>query len=80
MYTQSIIHAFEIDVCNLNRSMPIIAVGQSLNTLLSGDVLRINTCSQSTAALLSAYSANTGLTPLQHVEIDDDVTMYLRKN
>jgi len=80
MQTQSIIHAFEIDVCNLNRSMPIIAVGQSLNTLLSGDVLRINACSRNTAELLSAYCANTGHTLLQHVEIDDDVTMYVRKN
>ena len=80
MYTQSIIHAFEIDVCNLNRSMPIIAVGQSLNTLLSGDVLRINACSQTTAKLLSTFCANTGHTLLQHVEIDDDVTLYVRKN
>jgi TusA-related sulfurtransferase len=80
MYTQSIIHAFEIDVCSLKRSMPIIAVGQSLNTLLSGDVLRINACSQSTAALLSNYCSNTGHTLLQHIEIDDDVTLYVRKN
>jgi len=80
MHTQSIIHAFEVDVCNLERSMPIIAVGQSLNTLLSGDVLRINTCSQGTAALLSSYCNNTGHTLLQYVEIDNDVTLYVRKN
>jgi len=80
MNTQSIVNAFEINVCNLNQSMPIVAIGQSLNTLSSGDVLRINACSQSTAALLSTYCANTGHTLLQHVEIDNDVTMYLRKN
>lgn len=79
MNTQSIIHAFEIDVCSLNRTMPVIAVGQSLNTLFSGDVLRINACSKSTAALLSTYCANTGHTVLQQVEVDSDVTMYVRK-
>ena len=80
MNTQSIIHAFEINVCNLNQSMPIVAIGQSLNTLSPGDVLRIDACSKSTAALLSAYCTNTGHTLLQHVEIDNDVTMYVRKN
>jgi len=80
MNTQSIIHAFEINVCNLNRSMPIIAVGQSLNTLMSGDVLRINTCSRTAASMLSDYCTNIGHTLLQHVEVDEDITLYIRKN
>ena len=80
MNTESIIHAFEINVCNLTRSMPMIAVGQSLNTLISGDVLRINACSQNSANLLSDYCTNVGHTLLQHVEIDNDVTLYIRKN
>ena len=80
MNTESIIYAFEINVCSLTRSMPMVAVGQSLNTLISGDVLRINACSQKAANLLSDYCTNVGHTLLQHVEIDDDVTLYIRKN
>ena len=79
MSTKSINYAFEINVCNLKRSMPIVAVGQSLNTLISGDVLRINTCSQKAANMLSDYCSNVGHTLLQHVEIDDDVTLYIKK-
>jgi len=80
MNTKSIIYAFEINVCNLKRSMPMIAVGQSLNTLLTGDVLRINACSRKAAHMLSDYCSNVGHTLLQHVEIDEDVTLYIRKN
>lgn len=80
MNTKAIIHAFEINVCNLNRSMPLIAVGQSLNTLLSGDVLRINACSPYVANLLSDYCSNVGHKLLQHVEIGDDVTIYIQKS
>jgi len=80
MNTESIIHAFEINVCNLKRSMPMVAVGQSLNTLIPGDVLRINACSQNAANMLSDYCSNVGHTLLQQVEIDEDVTLYIRKN
>ena len=58
----------------------MVAVGQSLNTLLPGDVLRINACSLDTVRLLSEYCSNVGHTLLQHVEIDNDVTLYIRKH
>jgi len=80
MNTESIIHAFEINVCNLKRSMPMVAVGQSLNTLIAGDVLRINICSRKDAKMLSIYCAIVGHTLLQHIEIDNDITLYVRKN
>ena len=80
MNTEYLIYAFEVNVCNLKRSMPMVAVGQSLNTLLSGDVLRINTCSRKAASMLSDYCYCAGHTLLQHVEIDNDVTLYIRKN
>ncbi|NOR42627.1 MAG: hypothetical protein GQ572_04760 [Gammaproteobacteria bacterium] len=80
MNTESIIYAYGVNVCDLKRSMPMVAVGQSLNTLLSGDVLRINTCSQKAASMLSDYCSSVGHTLLQHVEIDNDVTLYVRKN
>lgn len=80
MNTESIIYAFEINVCHLKRSMPVVAVGQSLNTLITGDVLKINTCSREAANTLSDYFSNVGHTLLQHVEIDEDVTLYIRKN
>ena len=80
MNTNAIIYASEINVCSLTRSMPMIAVGQSLNTLLSGDVLRINACNKNAADMLSDYCSNIGHTLLQHIEIDNDVTLYIRKN
>lgn len=79
MNTRLINHTFEISVCNLRRSMPIVAVGQSLNTLLPGDVLKVNACSEGTTALLSEYCSITGHTLLRHIEADNDVTLYVRK-
>ena len=80
MNTESIIYAFEVNVCNLKRSMPMVAVSQSLNTLMAGDVLRINACSRNAVSLLTDYCTNVGHTVLQQVEIDDDVTLYVRKH
>ena len=80
MNAEAIVYAFEINVCNLQRSMPMIAVGQSLNTLMSGDVLRINSCSSKAVDLLTDYCTNVGHTILQLVEIDNDVTLYVRKH
>ena len=80
MNTESIVYALEINVCNLKRSMPMVAVGQSLNTLLSGDVLRINACSLDTVSQLSEYCSNVGHTVLQHVAVDNDITLYIRKH
>jgi len=80
MNTDSIIYAFEINVCKLKRSMPMVAVGQSLNTLMAGDVLRINTCSRKSVSLLTDYCTNVGHTVLQRVEIDDDITLYVKKH
>jgi len=58
----------------------MVAVGQSLNTLMAGDVLRINACSHKAVSLLTDYCTNVGHTVLQLVEIDDDVTLYVRKH
>ena len=80
MNTEAIVYAFEINVCNLQRSMPMVAVGQSLNTLMSGDVLRINACSRKAVSLLTDYCTNVGHTVLQQVQIDNDVTLYIRKH
>ena len=80
MNTESIAYAFEINVCNLKRSMPMVAVGQSLYTLLPGDILRINACSLDAVSLLSEYCSNVGHTVLQHVAIDNDITLYIRKH
>ncbi|MBE9564671.1 MAG: sulfurtransferase TusA family protein [Proteobacteria bacterium] len=80
MNTESIIYAFEINVCHLKRSMPMVAVGQSLNTLITGDVLRINACNQKATRILSDYCSNVGHTLLQHVEIGENITLYIRKN
>ena len=80
MNTESIVYAFEINICNLNRSMPMVAVGQSLNTLMSGDILRINACSINALSTLADYCTDVGHTLLQHASIDDDITLYIRKN
>jgi TusA-related sulfurtransferase len=80
MNTESIVYAFEINICNLKRSMPMVAVGQSLNTLMSGDILRINACSKNALSTLADYCTNVGHTLLQHVRIDDDITLYIRKS
>ena len=80
MNTEPIVYAFEINVCQLKRSMPVVAVGQSLNTLLSGDILRINACSHDTVSLLFEYCSRVGHTLLRHIEIDDDITLYIEKN
>jgi len=80
MNTQSIINASEITVCNSIKPVPLIAIGQSMNTLFSGDVLRVNVCSKKTAKSLIEYCSIIGHTLLEDIEIDDEVTLYIRKN
>ena len=80
MNADSIMYAFEINIHNLKRSMPMVAVRQSLNTLLEGDILRINACSRKATEVLTEYFSNVGHTLVRQVEIENDVTLYVRKN
>lgn len=80
MNTDSIMYAFEINIHNLKRSMPVVAVGQSLNTLLTGDVLKINACSRKATEVLTEYFSNVGHTLVRQVVIKNDVTLYVRKS
>ena len=57
-----------------SRRWPVI------KTLLSGDVLRVNACSHDTVSLLFEYCSRVGHTLLQHVEVDDDITLYIEKH
>ncbi len=86
------ISTHEIDAGSFAYPMPIIKVnnlttGDALKvianghgTLMSGDALRINACSKITTHTVSKYFSNTGHTLLQHVEIDNNFTLYIRKN
>lgn len=80
MNTESIINASELNVCYRSKPMPMIALGQSMNELIHGDVLRVNVCSKAIAKRLAEYCSDIGHTLLEHVEIDDEVTLYIRKN
>lgn len=80
MNTESIINAVELNVCYRSKPMPMIAIGQSMNELMHGDVLRVNACSRAIAKRLAEYCSNIGHTLLERVEIDDEVTLYIRKN
>ena len=80
MNTESIINASELNVCYRSKPMPMIAIGQSMNELIHGDVLRVNACSKAIAKRLTEYCSEIGHTLLEHIEIDDEVTLYIRKN
>lgn len=80
MNTESIINASELNVCYRSKPMPKVAFDQSMNALLPGDVLRINACSKTIASRLVEYCSNIGHTLLEHIEIDDEATLYIRKN
>lgn len=70
----------EIDVSKLMCPMPIIKVGQSMNDLNPGEVLKISAHGASTLKDLSAYCARTGNELVEHINDNEALTFFIRKS
>ena len=70
----------EIDVSQLMCPMPIIKVGQSMNDLNQGEVLKVSANGSSTLKDLSAYCARTGNELVEHINDDEQLTFFIRKS
>ena len=70
----------EIDVSQLMCPMPIIKVGQSMNDLNQGEVLKVSAKGSSTLKDLSAYCARTGNELVEHINDNEALTFFIRKS
>ncbi len=80
MKTAAINPSFEVDISNLMNPTSVIAVVQSINTLTSGEILKVITCNQNTVMAVLSFCKNSGNTILQRDSIDDEVTLFIEKN
>ena len=79
MKTAAINHSFEVDISNLMNPTSIIAVLQSINTLTTGDILKVITCNQNTVMAVISYCKTSGNTLLQKNNIDNETTIFIKK-
>jgi TusA-related sulfurtransferase len=57
-----------------------IAVSQSINTLTHGDVLKVSSCNKNNVAALIHFCINRGNTLLDRKTINDEITLFFKKN
>jgi TusA-related sulfurtransferase len=72
--------SFEVDISNLLTPTSVNAVFQSINTLTSGQVLKVTACSQNTVVAVVSFCKNSGNTLLQKDNIDNEITLFIKKN
>jgi len=80
MKSANIAHSFEINICNLLKPTSVNAVFQSINTLPSGDVLKVSACNKNTVMELIRFCKKSGNTLLRKIYVDDEVTLFIKKN
>ena len=80
MKTATITHSFEVNISNLLKPTSVIAVVQYINTLTSGDILKVTACNQNTAMAVISFCKNSGNTLLQKDYLDDEVILFIKKN
>jgi len=80
MKTNTVEPKFEINIANLSRPTPKIAVTQSMNTLLSGDILKVSACSNEIARMLIVFCQQAGYSLLLKLKINNLNTLFIRKN
>ena len=69
----------KIDISELMYPMPIIKVGQSMNHLNSGEVLKISAHGASILTAISAYCARTGNELIEHINDNEEIIFFIRK-
>jgi len=79
MKSNNIAHAFEINLGDRLIPTAVIAVFQSMNTLPSGDVLKVSTCNKNAAMELILFCKKSGNTLLLKKHVDDVVTLFIKK-
>ena len=79
MKMTSINPSFEIDISDLIKPTSVIAVVQSINTLTSGDVLKVITCNQKTVIAILSFCKISGNTLLQKKNSNDETTLFIEK-
>ncbi len=72
--------SFEIDIRKLLNPTSIIAVNQSINTLTSGEVLKVNAGNHNTVTALINFCKKSGNTLLEQIYRNDGITLFIQKN
>ena len=80
MKTTIINPSFEIDISDLIKPTSVIAVIQSINTLTSGEILKVITCNPNTVTAVISFCKNSGNTLLQKKDDNDEVILFIEKS
>ena len=73
-------HSFEINISHLLKPTTVIAVFQYINTLTPGDILKVSACNQKTLIALVSFCKKSGNTLMQTIDINDGITVFIKKN
>lgn len=79
MKTAAIEHSFEINIRKLLNPTSVIAVGQSINTLTTGGILKVSACNKNTVIALVSFCKNSGNTLLEKIYVNDEITLFIKK-
>ena len=80
MKTTALNTAFEVNVSQVLTPTSIIAVIQSINTLATGEVLKVTACSKNTVIAVISFCKNSGNTLLQKSDDNNEATLFIKKN
>ncbi len=80
MKTAAITHSFEVDISKLLKPTSVIAVVQYINTLTSGDILKVTACNKNTVMAVISFCKKSGNTILQKDYLDDEIILFIKKN
>jgi tRNA 2-thiouridine synthesizing protein A len=79
MNTEQAIHDFELDARGLNCPLPILRTKKALNTMTSGQILRVLATDPGSVRDFQAFSKQTGHALLEMLEASGEFQFLLRK-
>ncbi len=79
MNTEQAIHDFELDARGLNCPLPILRTKKALNTMTSGQILRVLATDPGSVRDFQAFAKQTGHALLEMLEASGEFQFLLRK-
>ncbi len=79
MNTEQAIHDFELDARGLNCPLPILRTKKALNTMTSGQILRVLATDPGSVRDFQAFAKQTGHALLEMLEAAGEFQFLLRK-
>jgi tRNA 2-thiouridine synthesizing protein A len=79
-HTDEVPFDYEIDARGLSCPLPMLSTRKSLETVGSGEVLKVTTTDKGSPHYFESFVRQTGLELLNWQELDGEYSFYLRRN